>query len=331
MGQVIDTHAHVVPERLLVSLAEKPIHGFSAERTERGWVVTVPGTGPTRPIGARMHDPVVRRDWIAEVGIDRQILSAWMDVQTGVFDKPETGRAWMARLNDALFDLGTAGERVLAGVDLADGEKAAGDLVRLAGQAEVAGVVISTNPLAAPLHDVRMESFWAAAARERIPVVLHPPTCGPSAELSTISRLGNVHGRLVDNTVAVSELVLHGVLDRHPDLRLVLVHGGGFLPFQAGRLDGGYRTGEARAAELSRGKPSAYLTDFYYDTVGLTAPAIDFLTSVAGTAKVMLGTDFPFALGDPRPVDTVRRTELGADTITAILGENAESLFGRSA
>src|SRR5207248_1541349 len=168
------------------------------------------------------------------------------------------------------------------------------------------GVMLSTNPVTGPvLHDPSLEPLWAVAEQHRIPVMLHPPTCGPSGALRTLGRMGNVHGRLVDNTIAVTELILHGLLDRHPDLRLMLVHGGGFLPYQAGRLDGGYRTRETYAGPLSRESPSAYLADLYYDTVALSGAAIAFLVGLVGAGRVLLGSDYPFALGDPQPVRTV--------------------------
>jgi aminocarboxymuconate-semialdehyde decarboxylase len=143
--------------------------------------------------------------------------------------------------------------------------------------------------------------------------------------------MGNVYGRLVDNTLAVTELILHGLLDRHPGLRLVLVHGGGFLPYAATRLDGGYRTKEAFADELAKGSPSAYLGDFYYDTVTLSANGIAFLAGLVGAGHVLLGSDYPFALGDPAPAATVRAAGLSESDTEAILAGNATELFWRNA
>jgi aminocarboxymuconate-semialdehyde decarboxylase len=143
--------------------------------------------------------------------------------------------------------------------------------------------------------------------------------------------MGNVFGRLIDNTLAVSELILHGLLDRHPALVLVLVHGGGFLPYAAARLDGGHRTQEAYAGKLRRERPSDYLPDFHFDTVTLSAKGIAFLTDLVGPAHVLLGSDYPFALGDPAPVDTVRAAGLSESDTEAILHGNATRLFWRTA
>lgn len=331
---VIDVHAHVVPRELLVELAREPEggNGFAATRTEDGWVVSVPGVGDTRPIRPRMTEPPARRAWLAATGVTRQVLSPWLDIQFGR-TSPAESRAWARRLNDALGATvaDTAGDAVgLATVALDDGDQAAEDLRDALKNPELTGLVLNTDPLDGPaLHDPRLEPLWSAAAELGAPVLLHPPTCGPSGELSSLGRLGNVYGRLVDNTFAVTQLILHGLLDRHPGLRLVLVHGGGFLPYAAGRLDGGYRTGEAKAADLARDKPSDYLADFYFDTVTLSSNAIAFLAGLVGAHRVLLGSDYPFALGDPDPVGTVRAAGLSDADTDAVLSDTATELFWR--
>jgi aminocarboxymuconate-semialdehyde decarboxylase len=329
---VVDVHAHVVPPSLLTELAAGPPgsrQGFSAERTDKGWVVTVPGAGPTRPIGARMTDPGPRRDWMARTGVTEQVISPWMDVQSGDLS-PADARDWTRRLNDAMAEAAAelgGGTRVLASVP-PDGDGAAAGLEEVRARPEVAGVLLNTAPAnGVALHDPEFGDFWTEAERHGLPIMLHPPTCGPSNALPTLGGMGNVHGRLIDNTLAVTELILHGLFDRHPRLKIVLVHGGGFLPYQAARLDGGYRTRESFAGELARETPSAYLRDLYYDTAALSGPAIAFLTRLVGADRVLLGSDYPFALSDPEPVRTVRGAGLGTHETAAVLGGNAASIF----
>lgn len=331
-GSAVDVHAHVVPSSLLAELARRGAEGFSAERTDKGWIVTVPGSGPTRPIGARMTDAGPRREWMSRTGVTEQVLSPWMDVQTGDLE-PKAARDWARRLNDAMAETAAelgGGTRVLASVPTCDGESAATALEEIRSRPETAGVLLSTSPDGVALHDKGFEHFWAAAERAGVPVVVHPPTCGPSGALPTLGGMGNVHGRLIDNTIAVTELILHGVLDRYPGLTLILVHGGGFLPYQAARVDGGYRTKESFAGELAREHPSDYLRDLYYDTAALSGPAIAFLTRLVGADRVLLGSDYPFALSDPAPVRTVLGAGLSPDETTAVLSANADKVFGRS-
>jgi aminocarboxymuconate-semialdehyde decarboxylase len=322
---VIDVHAHVVPPTLLSELATSAREGFSAERTDKGWVVTVPGSGPTRPIGARMTDPGPRREWMSRTGVTEQIISPWMDVQSGDLST-RAERDWARRLNDAMAETATTlGTRTLATVPLGEADAIAAVQAR----PEMAGILLNTAPReGVALHDAEFEPFWAAAEEAGVPIMLHPPTCGPSNALPTLGGMGNVHGRLIDNTLAITELILHGLLDRHPRLVLVVVHGGGFLPYQAARIDGGYRTRESFAGELARGLPSAYFGDLYYDTAALSGPAIAFLTRLAGAGQVLLGSDYPFALSDPEPVRTVLGAGLSPAETTAVLGANADKIFG---
>lgn len=331
---VVDVHAHVVPPSLLARLAAgSGIEGFSANRTEKGWVVDVPGTGPTRPAGARMTDPGPRREWMSRTGVTEQVISPWMDIQSGDLS-PRAAKDWARRLNDAMAETAAelgGGTRVLATVPTFDGESAAAGLEEVRARPEVAGVLLNTAPGdGVALHDPEFEPFWAAAERDGFPIMLHPPTCGPSNALPTLGGMGNVHGRLIDNTLAVTELILHGLLDRHPGLVIVLVHGGGFLPYQAARIDGGYRTRESFAGELARERPSAYLRELYYDTAALSGPAIAFLTRLVGADRVLLGSDYPFALSDPEPVRTVREAGLETHETAAVLSANANKIFGSS-
>jgi len=330
--EVLDTHAHIVPPSLLTALEQAPVAGFSARRTEQGWVVAVPGAGDTRPIGARMTGTAPRAAWLRQTGVTRQVLSPWLDV-LGAQLNPARARDWARTVNDAMAE--SAAEHAtaaLASVATDDGDRAADDLLEAWKRPEFAGLLLNTDPPTGPApHDPAFDPLWTVAAREGIPVVLHPPTCGPSGDLTSLGTMGNVHGRLIDNTVAVTRLILAGVLDRHPRLRLVLVHGGGFLPYQAHRLDGGYRTKEAFTVELARERPSAYLADFHYDTVGLSGPAVGFLAGLVGAGRVLLGSDYPFALGDPQPVETVRGSGLGDDAVDAVLHVNAKNLFRRPA
>lgn len=287
---VVDAHAHLVPKSLL---------------DETGKLPPLPG----------MTDVDVRARWLADTGIAKQVLSPWLDVQKG-------GQDWTARLNDAMYaaaaDLGTV---ALASVDTEDADRAAEDLVTAAKTAEVAGVILNTG---AALHEERFAPLWSAAAEHRVPVVLHPPTRPPTPELAG---LGNVHGRLIDTTIAVSRLILAGVLDRHPELKLLVVHGGGFLPYQASRLDGGYRSGESKVTELELGLPSAYLSRLYYDTVALSCDSIRFLAGIA-PGHVLLGSDYPFPIGDQQPADTVRAARLDEAQTASILHGAAAEFFG---
>lgn len=320
---VIDMHVHAVPESLLREAAERETDGVSAARTDDGWLVTLPGAKPAlvRPL---MTDRERRRETAASRGVSAQIVSPWLDVQLSAGMSEAEARSWAKRLNAALAE--TEGGAVLATVAVTG--HAAADLSEAVENGGAAGLVLSTSPPGAvDLADPVLEPVWESAAGLGVPVLLHPPTDGPSAAIPGSAEFGNALCRLVDTTFAVARLILSGVLDRHPGLQLITVHGGGFLPYQSMRVDGAHRADALRRYAIERDRPSDYLSDLYYDTVALKPAAIRLLAETAGTGRVLLGSDYPFALGDPAPAETVRAAGLSQADTAAVLGGNAARLF----
>jgi aminocarboxymuconate-semialdehyde decarboxylase len=141
--------------------------------------------------------------------------------------------------------------------------------------------------------------------------------------------LTNIVGNPAEETVAAAYLIYGGVLERHPRLKICLTHGGGFLPYQIGRQDRGFRAKSGVTAGHLEAAPSSFLQRFYYDTVVHSGEALRFLTERVGAERVVLGSDYPFPMGDPEPVATVRRAGLDAGAVEAILSVNGASALGR--
>lgn len=139
----------------------------------------------------------------------------------------------------------------------------------------------------------------------------------------------NLVGRAAESTVAAASIILSGVLERFPDLKIVLVHGGGFLPFQIGRLDRGY---EAKPGLVGRGisrAPSEYLKMMWVDTVVHDPRVLRFVIEMMGADRVLLGTDYPFEMGDTDPVTLIESAVADPATSAAIGGGNIAKLIGR--
>jgi aminocarboxymuconate-semialdehyde decarboxylase len=155
--------------------------------------------------------------------------------------------------------------------------------------------------------------------------VLHPFL------LEAVERFGrhylhNLVGYPFETTLAAASLILGGTLDRFPGLVVVLVHGGGFLPYHIGRFDRAHETRpEARAD--GAGRPSGYLRRFRYDSLVQRPEALRYLVSLVGHDRVLLGSDHPFWMGDPDPRRVVREAGLGPAAEAAILGGNAAEIF----
>lgn len=322
---VIDTHVHAVPGALIKRLAAKDTDGLSATKSEAGWSVSFPESSTPRLVRQSMVDPARHAAWAREKGITSQVISPWLDIQPTSAMPDRAARDWARRLNTALAEQ-EHGNQVLATVAMT--KHAGEDLLNAIEHEGMTGLILSTNPPGvSDLGDPALESLWEAAAGLGVAVVLHPPTDGPTRALPDSKEFGNTFCRLVDTTFAVSRLLLAGVLDRHPSLRFIVVHGGGFLPYQSMRLDGGHGADGLSHYVLERGKPSDYAKDLFFDTVAMSAQSIRFLVAWAGADRVLLGSDYPFPLGDQNPVGTVREADLGEDASAAVLGGNAARLF----
>jgi aminocarboxymuconate-semialdehyde decarboxylase len=327
VSPVIDIHVHALPAALLGEITDHEVDGLSAVRTDGGWRVSVPGSPQPKLVRPPMADPGRRAAWARARGLTSQVVSPWLDAQPTAAMPDAVARDWARRLNAALAEQEQeAGHGVLATVAIT--RDAARDLAEAVTGAGMTGLVLSTNPAGVGgLADPALEELWETAAGLGVPVVLHPPTDGPARALPGSAEFGNTFCRLVDTTFAVTELLLSGVLDRHPGLRLVIVHGGGFLPYQSMRLDGGHRADALARYAIERDRPSDYLPDLFFDTVAMRPEAIRFLADAAGTGRVLLGSDYPFPLGDPDPAGTVRAARLGEAATASVLGGNAARLF----
>ncbi|NRQ38924.1 amidohydrolase [Nonomuraea sp. NN258] len=183
------------------------------------------------------------------------------------------------------------------------------------------GVEISSHAPGRELSDPAYEPFWAHAATTGAVVFLHPFGCTLDERLDRWY-LSNILGQPVENAVALSHLIFGGVLDRHPGLKLLAAHGGGYLPYHLGRADHGWRV-RPDARGCAR-EPSSYLRDLHFDSLTHDPAALRELVRVAGPERVLLGSDFPFDMGEADPVAALRAA--GLDT-AAVRGGNAARLF----
>ncbi|KAA9105060.1 amidohydrolase family protein [Microbacterium rhizomatis] len=189
----------------------------------------------------------------------------------------------------------------------------------------LAGVEISSFAGDVELSDPRLEPFWARASELGCVVFLHPFGCSLDERLDRFY-LSNTVGQPTENAVALSHLIFAGVLDRHPDLKIVVAHGGGYLPFAIGRSDRAWRV--RPEAHGCAHEPSSYLSKLWFDTVVHDPAGLRHLVEVAGGAHVLLGSDFPFDMGLDDPVAFVRSAGLPVEIERRILGESAEALVG---
>ncbi len=177
------------------------------------------------------------------------------------------------------------------------------------------------------------EAFWPiykALEDWNVPIFIHPHHVAGMDRLQDFY-LNNFIGNPLDTTIAATQLIFSGALEKFPGLKFVLAHGGGQFPFIMGRIEHGYRV-RPEPKEKVHQPPRAFLKNFYFDTITHNPDALRYLIAFAGSDHVLMGSDYPYDMADERPVDTVSGLAgIKAGDRQKILGENAVKLFGLKA
>lgn len=322
---VYDIHAHCIPQTLLDLLERDGArYGIEMIDTERGRSAVLNGRetiGPFRPFLTDMDHRLAAMD---TAGIDVQVLSSWIDLTAYALD-PDLGAAYARRVNEVIAgEADRHPDRFLAigTVPLQAPEAAAEELRCAVEEFGMIGVEIATTVDGADLDRAGLEPFWETAAALRCMVVVHPMAALTAMDLRR-NFLDNTVGRPVETTVAVAAMMFDGVFDRHPELVVCAVHGGGFIPYQLGRMQRGFTAVPHLAAERMKTAPAEVARMLHYDTVLHSPTALRFLIDTVGADRVVLGTDHPFEMGDTDPVATVEAVPgITADERGLILEEN---------
>jgi aminocarboxymuconate-semialdehyde decarboxylase len=258
---------------------------------------------PFRPI---LGDLEARLAAMDQAGIDVQFISSWVDLTAYALDG-EIGAAYSRRFNEILAaEAAKHPDRLLAlgTVPLQSPRHAAEELRHAVEDLGMMGAQIATTVDQTDLDQAGLDPFWEAAEALGCLVVIHP--CNPLAGVDlTRNFLDNMVGRPAESSVAVAHLLFSGVLERYPGLVLCTVHGGGFVPYQLGRMQRGFDAVPHLTAKNISTPPTELARRLYYDTVLHDPDALSFLVRRVGADRVVVGTDYPFEMGDPDPVATV--------------------------
>ena len=323
---VVDCHAHLTPRSAF-------------ERAERELGKLAPhlsGTGATPvvelPQGRLGPLPVETVDFPSAVRLVRK-----MGVEAAIFSPPpflflyelppDAGAVWARILNDSLAETvaGTPGMHGLASVALQDPQGAVGELKRAIGTLGFKGVEIASNIAGVELDNPALSPFYAAVQELDVPILVHPHSVAGADRMKEYY-LRNLVGNPLDTTLGATRLVLGGVFDRFPKLKVCLSHAGGYFLAGLGRLEHGYRRrGDVRTG-CSR-SPASYLPNLYFDTIAHSRPWLEYVLAVAGDEHLLLGTDLPFDMGDLDPLASIQALGLGAGSHGRVTAGNAVQLF----
>ena len=325
----LDVHAHVIVPGITREAGGGEAWRPDVFRDEAGAQVVEMGGKQIRAAIAEFVD--IDRILAAqdEAGVERVLLCPWVPLL--YYDaEPDEGLARARIQNDALVELTRDHpERVaaLGALPLQDPEVAAGELHTLMEAGVLKGVEVAASVRGVFLGDDRFEPFWAAAERTGALVFVHPTTRGFDSPAFQDYYLWNTVANPLETATTAAHMVVAGVMERHPRLRVLLAHGGGALLAVRGRMRHAHGF-QPQAASRLRESPEESIRRFYFDTLTHDEALLRALIDYVGPEHVLLGSDYPFDMGDARQVDTVRALGLAPDVEEAILAGNAESLLG---
>ncbi len=324
----LDIHSHVaVPEAAAIAkphldLSTIPLAHFATAET-KALNVQQDSDRTTRMIG---YDERLRD--MDEAGLDMQLVmppppQCYFTVPIEIADKAirilnDGIAAYVAKRPDRFVALGT--------VPLQDTMAAVSELERCMTKLGFKGVQIITNVAGKELSDPSLEGFWAAAERLGALVVIHPNGFTEGHRLTRFY-FNNVIGNPFDTTVALHYLIFDGVLERYPDLKILAVHGGGYLSGYSGRIDHAWGARSDVRGSLPN-PPTSYLKKIYVDTIVFTPHQLRGLIELYGADKVLMGTDYPYDMAEHDPIGHIVDSELDEITIQKICGGNAKRLLG---
>ena len=319
MTGYVDVHNHVLPASVLDLLRREPGYGVTIDGDQ--WTG---GNHPPFTITASFHDPAEK---IAELD-RRQITAAIVSCPPPLLRYEVSGERAQTLCEAANEGMATfcatapARLRWLANLPMQDPPRAVW-MYQAAIAGGCAGAAIGTSIAGRRLDEPAFDEFWAAAAAAGRPVLMHPAFNEPNPGLEPYY-LQNVIGNPLETTVAVERMICAGVFARYPGLSLVVLHGGGYLPYQAGRL--AHACGVRPEIPIGAGEVWRAFSQLYFDTITHDEGALRYLVSRVGADHVLFGTDLPFDMAQPDPAalrvfDETVREQIGSG--------NAARLFGR--
>ncbi len=314
-ARVIDTHAHCAfPEAMALVGTLYP---------------TRPHPGLPQVLKVDEDQVSARLAAMDAAGIDMQALSInpfWYRAE------PDLARQIVTLQNEGLAEVvGRHPDRFvgLASVALQHPTLAAEQLEHAVRRLGLRGALVGGSVGGMELADPKLDPFWAKAEELGCLIFIHPQGVPElAARLAGSGGLGNVIGNPLETTIALSHLIFEGTLDRHPWLKILAAHGGGYLPSYAARSDAGIRTFPGTYTTPLKKPPTAYLKDLYYDSIVFTAEGLRHLAAEVGADRIVMGTDFPYPWTDRAVAHILETPGLSDADKASMLGDLAARLLG---
>ncbi len=327
---VTDIHTHFFPKSWPDLAARFGTPDWPLiKHTEPGKAVIMLGDREFRRINSACWDVTVRLEQMDRDGIDRQVISA-TPVLFAYSREPQQALECARLFNDAALEMCDQGKgrlQSLCQVPLQDIDASCEELTRCL-RAGHAGVEIGNHVGEKNLDDPGIVTFLHHCANEGAAVLVHPWDMMASQRMPKYMMPWTV-GMPAETQLSLVSLIVSGAFDRlPPGLRICFAHGGGSFAFLLGRLENAWQHHEV-ARGVSQFPPSHYLNRFCVDSAVFDERTLRFLVETMGEDRVLLGSDYPFPLGEERVGALIRGSELSPSVKAKLLGTNAEKWLGK--
>jgi aminocarboxymuconate-semialdehyde decarboxylase len=268
-----------------------------------------------------------RQSVLDKAGLDKQIIS--FTAPGTLIETPERSTELCRKVNDNFAKIQSDYEAfpALATLPLNNPHAAVAELERAISELGLKGATLFSNANGVALSDKRFWPLYEKAHDLNVVFFIHP-TYPVGVEAMTEYMLMPLVGFLADTTLAAASLVFSGVVEKFPNIKWVLGHLGGAVPYLAERFDRGYEAFEQCRKNILK-PPSQYLKEFYYDTVNFDVNALQFALDFAGSDHLVAGSDYPHQIGSiEKMLASIEKLNISQEEKTNILGNNTEKLLG---
>jgi aminocarboxymuconate-semialdehyde decarboxylase len=326
----VDVHSHVLPQELMEAIRQRP----------RDFQMRVEGAGEketfvrddkhSTPVYAEFYDADAKVEGMDRKGIDISVISV-TPVVFFYWLPADAGLAAARVMNDGIARMAAQRPdrlRGMATLPMQDPDAAVTELERVVKEHGFRSIELGCRIKGQLLAEPQFRPVLKRAQELGVFIFTHPYVAGTLPRDLGCYYLGNLAGLPFDTALMAAHLMFSGALDELPDLKIILAHGGGHLPYQIGRLAHGYEVRkEARAN--TRNSPLELLRRFYFDALTHDVDALRFLVEKAGADRVTIGTDAPFDMAEDNPLAMINAlTGLTGQQRDRILGLNALELLG---
>jgi aminocarboxymuconate-semialdehyde decarboxylase len=282
-----------------------------------------------RDIDDRSWEPARRLEDMDRLGIDVQVLSP-PPVMFCYWAEAKAGQAFARLQNENVAAIAARHPRRFVGmatVPLQDPALAIAELRHARERLALSSVEIGTCPGGRDFDDPALFDFFSACRELGMAVFVHPATPLVGQERLTKYYFPLIVGNPLETALAISKLIFGAVLERLPELRICFAHGGGAFPFTLARLNHGWHVRPEGPAAIPH-EPREYARRIYVDSLTLSAENLRFIVDVLGAERVVIGSDYPFDMGQDDPVGFLAGAGLAAPVRAAIESVNARRFLG---